>query len=94
MKRVVNCQLCHAEYKENYGARHHVCDDCRKELAMNQKQKDRAECCFKLMEYEQLTDNQHDLIVKYEKQFEKKGWLSDRQMEVLEDIFKQAAEKA
>jgi hypothetical protein len=61
---------------------------------MNQKQKDRAECCFKLMEYDQLTDPQHDLIIKYEKQFEEKGWLSDRQMEVLEDIFKQAAEKA
>jgi NADH:ubiquinone oxidoreductase subunit E len=61
---------------------------------MNEKQRDRAEHIFKFMEYDQLTDSQHDLVLKFETQFESKGWLSDRQIEIMEDIFKQAAEAA
>jgi len=61
---------------------------------LNQKQRDRAEHIFKFMEYDQLTDSQHDLILDFETQFERRGWLSDRQMDILEDIFKQAAEAA
>jgi hypothetical protein len=61
---------------------------------MDLKQYDRAEHIFKFMEYDQLTDSQHDLVLDFENQFERRGWLSDRQMEILEDIFKQAAEKA
>lgn len=61
---------------------------------MNEKQKDRAEHIFKFMEYDRLTDAQHDLIVKYEEQFKQRQWLSERQMEIMEDIFQRAAEAA
>jgi hypothetical protein len=46
------------------------------------------------MEYEVLTDAQHDLIISFESQFERAGKLSDRQYEILESIFEQAASKA
>jgi hypothetical protein len=43
------------------------------------------------MEYDYLTDDQHKLIVGFESQFERYGALSDRQCEVLKDIFDSAA---
>jgi hypothetical protein len=46
------------------------------------------------MEYDVLTDAQHDLVISFEDQFKSKGSLSDRQIEILEDIFQRAAEKA
>ncbi len=39
-----------------------------------------------------ITDAQHYLILSFQKQFDKWGSLSDRQYEILESIFKQAAE--
>ena len=54
---------------------------------------DRIKHIFKFMEYDYISDAQHSLIVSYEKQFNEKGWLSRRQMEILEDIFEKAAEK-
>jgi hypothetical protein len=44
------------------------------------------------MEWDMLSDAQHDLIVSFEDQFNHKGSLSDRQIEILEDIFRRAAE--
>ena len=44
------------------------------------------------MEYDVITDAQHDLILSFERQFYKNGFLSLRQYEILESIFKQAAE--
>lgn len=32
MKRFVNCQLCHSEYKEEYSAPYNVCGDCVKRI--------------------------------------------------------------
>jgi hypothetical protein len=53
---------------------------------------DRIAHIFKYFEYDELTDSQHDLIVSFEEQFDARGTLSDRQYEILEDIFKRAAE--
>lgn len=58
------------------------------------KRRERIKSVFKLMEYDILTDKQLDLVVKYEDTFGRFGHLTDRQCEVLESIFKEAAEKA
>jgi len=55
---------------------------------------DRIEHIFKFLEYDQLTDAQHSLVESFEEQFERRGSLSDRQVEILEDIFERAAERA
>jgi predicted DNA binding protein len=55
---------------------------------------DRIEHIFKFMEYDELTDAQMNLIVSFEDQFKKRGNLTARQLEILESIFEQAAEKA
>lgn len=52
--------------------------------------KERIEHIFKFMEYDNLTDAQHDLIISFEKQFRQRGSLSERQVEILEDIFEKA----
>ena len=49
------------------------------------------EMMFQLMEYDYLSDKQHDLVVSFEKQFKRTGRLSERQHEILEDIFDNAA---
>lgn len=54
---------------------------------------ERIKHIFKYLEYDAVNDAQHDLIISYEEQFNRKGHLTDPQIEVLEDIFKQAAEK-
>jgi hypothetical protein len=53
---------------------------------------ERIKHILKYMEYDVITDDQHDLILSFEKQFNKNGFLSLRQYEILESIFKQAAE--
>ena len=54
---------------------------------------DRIKSIFQLMEYEELTDDQHKLIVSFEEQFNHRGSLTPRQYEILESIFEQAASK-
>ena len=54
---------------------------------------DKIEMMFKLMEYDNLTDGQHDLVLSFGEQYDQRGYLSERQFEVLSDIFKRAAEK-
>jgi hypothetical protein len=54
---------------------------------------ERIEHIFKFMEYDVLKDNELDLVGSFESQWLSSGSLSDRQLEVLEDIFKQAAER-
>lgn len=58
------------------------------------KREDRIEHIFKYMEWDCLTDNQHDLIISFEQRFDRRGDLSDAQYEILEDIFSKAAERA
>jgi hypothetical protein len=55
---------------------------------------DRIEHILQFMEYDQLTDAQHALVESFEEQFERRGSLSPRQLEILEDIFYRAAERA
>jgi hypothetical protein len=51
----------------------------------------RIEHIFKFMEWDNLTDAQHSLIESFEEQFERSGSLSERQIEILEDIFERSA---
>ena len=57
---------------------------------MTPKEKERIDHIFKFMAYDNLTDAQHDLIVSFEEQFQRRGSLSERQFEILEDIFERA----
>lgn len=41
---------------------------------------------IKYMEYDYLTDAEHDLVVSFEEQFENKGALSYKQLQILEQI--------
>lgn len=54
---------------------------------------DRIEHILQFMEYDQLTDAQHIFVMSLQEQFERKGTLSDKQMEVLESIFQYANER-
>ena len=51
----------------------------------------RVQHIFDFMEYDHITDNQHNLVVSYEEQYEARGYLSEGQFKVLESIFDQAA---
>lgn len=51
---------------------------------------ERIKHIFKFMEYDNLTDAQHDLIISFEKYFERWGKLSEKQIEILEGIFEKA----
>lgn len=54
---------------------------------------ERITCCFTLMEYDNVSDRQHDILISLEEQYLKNRSLSDAQLALLESIFKQAAEK-
>lgn len=56
-------------------------------------QSEYIEMMFKLMEYDNLTDSQHDYVCSFERHYMNSGKLSDGQVGVLEDIFQKAAEK-
>ena len=55
---------------------------------------DKIEMMFQLMEYDYLTDEQHKLIVSFESQYNNRGLLSDRQFEILRDLFEKASSKS
>lgn len=55
---------------------------------------DRIEHIFKFMEYDQLSEKQLDLVESFERQWNAYASLSQRQVEILEDIFQRAAESA
>ena len=52
---------------------------------------ERIEHIFKFIESDNLSEAQVDLVISFEEQFQRRGRLSERQLEVLEDIFKQVA---
>ena len=54
---------------------------------------DKTEMMFRLMEYDELSEAQHNLVESLEEQFNNRGHLTARQFEILEDIFDQAAGK-
>ena len=60
----------------------------------NQERQERIEHIFQFMEYDVLSEAQHDLVISFEEQFHRNRGLSERQLEILEDIFQKAAEKA
>jgi hypothetical protein len=59
---------------------------------MKIKKHDRIKHIFKYMEYDALTDAQHNLVIKYEEFYLRNKYLTEPQYDTLEDIFKQAAE--
>jgi hypothetical protein len=61
---------------------------------LSQKQIDRIEHIFDFMEYDYITDKQHDLVLSYSNQFERRRWLSELQIDALEDIFQYGNERA
>lgn len=56
-------------------------------------QNERINHILQFMEYDNLTDAQHDLIISFEEFYNKNDFLTGKQMDILESIFKQAAEK-
>lgn len=56
------------------------------------KRDERIKHILKYMEYDELSDAQHNLIIKFEERFQRRT-LTESELEVLEDIFQQAAEK-
>lgn len=54
------------------------------------KDKKRIKHIFHFINYDALSDAQHNMIISYEKQFLKRDWLSETQIEILEDIFRKA----
>ena len=52
---------------------------------------ERIEHIFKYMEWDNLSEAQLDLIISFEKQFKENGSLSEKQIDILEDIFSKAA---
>jgi hypothetical protein len=61
---------------------------------LGDKRAARIQHCFAFMEWDVISDRQEHLLISYEEQFERLGDLTDRQCEVLESIFEEAAEKA
>lgn len=51
----------------------------------------RIEHIFKFLEYDSLSEKTHDLIISFENQWRKNGKLSERQIEVLEDIYRKTS---
>ena len=49
----------------------------------------RFKMIMKFMEWDKLTDWEHDFIESVEKQFKQKGYLSEKQEEVLERIYRE-----
>lgn len=63
-------------------------------VRMTPEVEDRIDHIFQFMEWDELTDNQLDFVASLEMQWKNKHWLSEKQIEALESIFKQAAERA
>ena len=59
----------------------------------NQMDTDKIKMMFNLMEYDYLSESQHDLVISFEEQFNNRGSLTARQFEILSDIFEKAADK-
>lgn len=57
------------------------------------KRFERIKILFQLMEWDYITDDQHRLLESFESQFEKRGDLSDKQLEIMESINQQANDR-
>ena len=54
---------------------------------------DKIEMMFQLIETDELTEAQLNLVISFEEQYHNRGHLTARQFEILSDIFDQAAGK-
>lgn len=48
---------------------------------------------FEYMEYDSLTDSELNLLISFEEQFKKKGILTEKQFEILQNIKRRAGER-
>lgn len=53
--------------------------------------KERIKHIFRFIKFGALSEAQENLVINFEEQFLDRGRLSDRQVEILEDIFRRAA---
>jgi len=60
---------------------------------MTPKQIDRVRHMLRYIERDNLTDSELNLVGSFQDQFEKNGTLSERQCEILEDIFRKGNER-
>jgi len=61
--------------------------------SLDKQTHDRVEHIFKFLEYDKLTDWEDNFVVSVSGQFERSGFLSKKQLEILERIFKQSEER-
>ena len=61
-------------------------------MVRNDIRAERIEMMFRWMDYDYLSDKQHDFIISLEKYYNKHGFLTVAQADALESIFRQAAE--
>ena len=54
---------------------------------------ERIDCLFKTLDEDYCSEKQLELVESFRDQFCRRGNLSDKQMEILEDINKQASER-
>jgi hypothetical protein len=62
-------------------------------MKLSQKQMDRIEHIFKFIEYPDLTEWELNFVESVETQFGEKQFLSDKQINRLEIIFKESTER-
>lgn len=54
---------------------------------LSEKQIDRINHIYKFMEWDNLTDAEHNLLISFSARFSRSKFLSERQIEILENIF-------
>ena len=63
---------------------------------ISQETKDRIGHLFKTIETmndDQFTEKELNLLISYESQFKRKSWLSDLQIDILEDIVRRGKQR-
>jgi hypothetical protein len=63
---------------------------------ISQETKDRIDHLFKTIETmndDQFTEKELNLLISYESQFKRKSWLSDLQIDILEDIVRRGKQR-
>lgn len=53
---------------------------------LSKYEKKDIELIFKEIDYDLISEKTHDLLISFEDQFIKYGWLSEKQREILADI--------
>ena len=60
---------------------------------MGNKQENRIKHIFQFMDYDFISEAEHNLVISFEEQFLKSNSLSKKQTDILETIFKRSSER-